>query len=89
MEVERDALRPLPPTAFDYAGRRATRVPLDGYLKFGGCFYRAPEPLVHQHVELRFDRDGVWIAHRGQIVARYLRGVKSVRPLVKDNPVLR
>jgi sulfur-oxidizing protein SoxB len=23
------------------------------------------------------------------VVARYLRGVKSVRPLVKDNPVLR
>jgi transposase len=71
--VERDALRPLPPTAFDYAGRRATRVPLDGYLKLGGCFYRAPEPLVHQRVELRFDRDRVWIAHRGQIDARHIR----------------
>jgi hypothetical protein len=46
---------------------------LDGYLKLGGCFYRAPEPLVHQRVELRFDRDRVWIAHRGQIVARYIR----------------
>jgi transposase len=73
LEVERDALRPLPPTAFDYAGRRATRVPLDGYLKLGGCFYRAPEPLVHQRVELRYDRDRVWIAHRGLTVARYLR----------------
>ena len=42
LEVERDALRPLPPVAFDYAGGAATRVPLDGYLKLGGCFYRAP-----------------------------------------------
>jgi transposase len=73
LEVERDAVRLLPPTAFDYAGRRVTRVPLDGYLKLGGCFYRAPESLVHQRIELRFDRDRVWIAHRGQIVARYLR----------------
>jgi transposase len=73
LEVERDALRSLSPSAFDYAGRRATRVPLDGYLKLGGCFYRAPEPLVHQRVELRFDRDRVWVAHRGQIVARYPR----------------
>ena len=24
------------------AGRRSSRVPLDGYLKLGGCFYRAP-----------------------------------------------
>jgi transposase len=73
LEVEWDALRPLPPVAFDYAGRRATRVPLDGYLKLGGSFYRAPESLVHQRVELRFDRDRVWICHRGQTVARYIR----------------
>ncbi len=51
---------------FDAAGRRPSRVPLDGYLKHAGCFYRAPEALVHQRVELRFDRDRVWIGHRGQ-----------------------
>jgi transposase len=73
LEVEWDSLRALPPTAFDYAGRRPTRVPLDGYLKLGGSFYRAPEALVHQRVELRFDRDRVWIAHRGETVARYVR----------------
>ena len=73
LEVEWDALRPLPPIAFDYAGRRSTRVPLDGYLKLGGNFYRAPESLIHQRVELRFDRDRVWICHRGETVARYLR----------------
>jgi hypothetical protein len=47
--------------------------PLDGYLKLGGNFYRAPLRLVHQRVELRFDRDHVWILDRGQIVARYAR----------------
>jgi transposase len=73
LDVERHALRPLPPIAFDYAARRTTRVPLDGYLKLGGSFYRAPEALVHQRVELRFDRDMVWIADRGQTVARYRR----------------
>jgi transposase len=70
---EREQLRPLPPTAFDFAGARAVRVPLDGYLKLGGNFYRAPLSLVHQRVELRFDRDHVWIADRGQTVARYQR----------------
>jgi len=48
-------------------------VPLDGYLKHAGSFYRAPEALVHQRVELRFDRDTVWIEHRGESVARYAR----------------
>jgi hypothetical protein len=70
---ERAALRPLPPARFDYAYARASRVPLDGYLRFGRSFYRAPEALVHQRVELRADRDTVWIVHRGSEVARYLR----------------
>jgi hypothetical protein len=73
LDVERHALRPLPPVAFDSAGRRSTRVPLDGYLKLAGSFYRAPEVLVHQRVELRFDRDRVWIEHRGHVVAAYPR----------------
>ena len=73
LAVEREALRALPPIAFDAAGRRSSRVPLDGYLKHAGSFYRAPETLVHQRVELRFDRDEVWIEHRGETVARYPR----------------
>jgi len=48
---------------------RPVRVPLDGYLKLGGSFYRAPIGLVHQRVELRFDRDRVWIRHAGTGVA--------------------
>src|SRR4051812_26024042 len=43
---EREQLRPLPPVGFDAAGRRMSRVPTDGYLKFGRCFYRAPEALI-------------------------------------------
>jgi hypothetical protein len=70
---EREQLRALPPVAFDAAGRRGSRVPLDGYLKHAGSFYRAPEALVHQRVELRWDRDRVWIEHRGQRVAAYER----------------
>jgi transposase len=73
LAVERAALRPLPPVDFDAAGRRSSRVPLDGYLKHAGSFYRAPAALVHQRVELRFDRDRVWIEHRGATVARYPR----------------
>lgn len=70
---EREQLRPLPPIAFDAAGRRSSRVPTDGYLKFGRCFYRAPEALIQQRVELRWDRDRVWICHRGHTVASYPR----------------
>jgi hypothetical protein len=66
------------------------RVPLDGYLRCGGCFYRAPERLVHERVELRFDRDQVWIDHRGAEVARYRRSYEQGRwlppPIMRPEP---
>jgi transposase len=90
LAVEREALRPLPPIAFDAAGRRSSRVPLDGYLKHAGSFYRAPEALVHQRVELRFDRDQVWVEHHGQVVARYprsyLAGTWQPAPRLRPEP---
>lgn len=87
---EREQLRPLPPIAFDAAGRRSSRVPLDGYLKFGRCFYRAPEALVQQRVELRWNRDRVWIEHHGHTVSAYDRsyeqGVWLPAPRMRPEP---
>jgi hypothetical protein len=87
---ERAALRPLPPQRFDWCGRRSVRVPADGYVRHGRCFYRAPERLVHERVELRFDRDQVWICHRGCEVARYERsyeqGLWLPPPIMRPEP---
>jgi transposase len=87
---ERAALRPLPPARFEWSGYRSVRVPLDGYLRHGRCFYRAPGQLVHERVELRFDRDQVWISHRGSEVARYARsyeeGVWLPPPVMRPEP---
>jgi len=70
---ERGMLRPLPPEPFDASLSRTVRVPTDGYLRHGACFYRAPVELVHQRVELHASRDRVWICWRGQRVAHYER----------------
>src|SRR3954454_13606896 len=87
---EREQLRPLPPVGFDAAGRRMSRVPTDGYLKFGRCFYRAPEALIQQRVELRWNRDRVWIEHGGHTVAGYPRsyqqGVWLPAPRMRPEP---
>jgi transposase len=87
---ERQALRSLAPLRFDWSGYRSTRVPIDGYLRHGGCFYRVPERLVHERVELRFDRDQVWMVHRGVEVARYPRsyeqGVWLPPPRMRPEP---
>jgi transposase len=74
---ERQVLRPLTPLRFDWSGHRTSRVPLDGYLRHGRNFYRAPERLVHERAELCFDRDQVWIVHHGAEVARYPRSYEQ------------
>lgn len=90
LEVERDEARALPPERFDFAYRRSSRVPLDGYLPFRGSHYRAPASLVHQRVELRADRDWVWITHRGVTVAHYARSYEPgswvPEPLMRPEP---
>jgi transposase len=89
--AERSALRGLPPGRFEPAGERCVRVPIDGYLRHAGCFYRAPVDLVHQRVELRFSRDEVWITARGAEVVRYRRsyepGVWLPAPVMRPAPV--
>lgn len=90
LAAERDAARALPPQRFDFAYRRSSRVPLDGYLRFRGSHYRAPISLVHQRVELRADRDFVWISHRGDTVAHYPRsyepGLWVPEPAMRPEP---
>lgn len=90
LAVEREIARPLPPQSFDYSHRRTSRVPLDGYLPFRGCHYRAPLHLLHQRVELHADRDSVWIAHRGAELARYERSYQQGRwlpePIMRPEP---
>ncbi|MGZ6569419.1 MAG: IS21 family transposase [Solirubrobacteraceae bacterium] len=87
---ERQALRPLPPAPFDFSLNRTVRVPTDAYLRYAGCFYRAPVELVHQRVELHATRDRVWISWRGECVAEYARsyhpGMWLPEPRMRPEP---
>ena len=66
------------------------RVPADGYLRHGGCFYRAPASLVQQRVELRSNRDEVWIRAHGITVVIYRRcyepGTWLPAPVMRPEP---
>lgn len=87
---ERAAVRALPPQPFDFSLCRVVRVPTDGYLRYAGCFYRAPIELVHQRVELHACRDRVWVSWRGQEVASYPRCYRPGRwipePVMRPEP---
>ena len=90
LEEERRALRPLPPERFDWSAARLVRVPADGYLRHGGCFYRAPASLVQQRVELRANRDEVGIRAHGITRASYRRcyqpGTWLPAPIMRPEP---
>jgi transposase len=90
LEEERRALRPLPPERFEWSAARMVRVPVDGYLRHGGCFYRAPTWLLQQRVELHASRDEVWIRAHGTIVACYRRcyqpGTWLPAPVLRPEP---
>ena len=90
LEEEQRALRPLPPERFDWSATRLVRVPVDGYLRHGGCFYRAPASLVQQRVELRANRDEVWIRAHGITRAHYRRcyqpGTWLPAPIMRPEP---
>lgn len=90
LAAERSAARALAPDRFDFAYRRTSRVPVDGYLRFRGSHYRAPTSLVQERVELRADRDWVWITHRGATVAHYARsyqlGSWIPEPVMRPEP---
>ena len=87
---ERLALRTLPPHPFDFSLSRTVRVPTDGYLRHGACFYRAPLELVHQRVDLHASRDEVWISWRGRELVRYPRCYRPGRwipePTMRPEP---
>jgi transposase len=74
---ERQALRMLPYSDFDFSVRRSVRVPLDGYVRYGASFYGAPARLVKGCVDLHASRDEVWISSEGLRVAGYTRSYRA------------
>jgi transposase len=79
LEEERKALRALPHEPFDFSLGRSVRVPPDGYVRYGACFYRVPPTLAEGHVELHASRDEVWLVAEGERVASYARSYKPGR----------
>lgn len=74
---EHRAMRPLPRSEFAFELRRTVRVPTDGYLRHGACFYRVPPEFVGERVELHASRDEVWLTWAGERLVTYPRSYKT------------
>lgn len=74
-EVDRPALRPLPPTRYEFATWRKARVNIDYHLEIRADrhYYSVPYRLVGQTVEMRISAATVEVFHRGRRVASHVR----------------
>jgi transposase len=79
-QVDRPALRELPPTPYEYAVWKRCRVNLDYHVEIEKHFYSVPFRLLREEVEARITTKTVEIFHRGKLVATHLRSPRQYRP---------
>ena len=72
-KIERDALQPLPATAWEFAEWKRARVSIDYHIEVDGFFYSAPHALIHAEVDVRATARMIEIFHRGQRVGLHER----------------
>ena len=68
-QLDKPALRSLPPLAYEYAEWKRCRVNLDYHVEIGKHYYSVPHQLLRQEVEARITVATIEIFHRGKRVA--------------------
>jgi transposase len=79
-QLDRPALRSLPPRPYEYATWKRCRVNLDYHVEIDKHFYSVPFRLLRQEVEARVTAKTVEIFHRGKLVATHLHSLRQNRP---------
>jgi len=79
-QLDRPALRALPPTPYEYAVWKRCRVNLDYHVEIEKHFYSVPFRLLREEVEARITAKTVEIFHRGKLVATHLRSLRRHHP---------
>jgi transposase len=77
--LDRPALKPLPPTPYEYAEWRKARVNIDYHIQVDHHLYSVPHLLVRQEVEVRLTATTVEVLHHGKRVAAHARSAARGR----------
>ena len=77
--LDRPALRPLPPTDYEYAEWKLVRVGLDYHVEIEGFYYSVPHALIRQQVDARITASTVELFHKGQRIAAHQRRYGGAR----------
>ena len=73
LSVDQPALRPLPPTPYEYAEWKKATVHIDYHVEVDHHYYSVPYTLVRQHVDVRLTAQCVECFHKGQRVSSHRR----------------
>jgi len=79
IELDKPALKPLPPTRYEYAEFLKARVNIDYHIEVLGHYYSVPYGLKGQQLDVRLSARMVEALHRGRRVAAHLRDERKGR----------
>jgi transposase len=79
LELEQQALRPLPPQRYEYASWKRAKVFLDYHIEHERRYYSVPYRLIGKSVDVRIPAHTIEVFYRGQAVARHLKTSASRR----------
>ncbi len=72
-QLDRPAMKPLPPERYTYAQWKKARVHIDYHVEIEGHYYSAPYQLVKQELDVRLSAHTVELLYRGKRVASHRR----------------
>lgn len=77
LELDRPALRPLPPTPYEFAEWRTATVNIDYHIDLEKHFYSVPYTLLHKKVDVRLTARMVEILYQGKRVSIHPRTTRK------------
>lgn len=74
--IDRPAMKPLPPTPYEYAEWKPATVNIDYHVEVERHYYSVPHALVRQRIEVRLTAAAVECFHKGQRIAAHIRSYR-------------
>ncbi|MGQ0428763.1 MAG: IS21 family transposase [Gammaproteobacteria bacterium] len=73
IELDRPALRPLPPRRYEFGAWRKAKVHPDYHIEVARAYYSVPYRLIGAQVDVRLSAHAVEIFHGGHLIAAHAR----------------
>jgi len=84
VELDRPALRPLAPRAYEFGHWKKAKVYPDYHVQVGRAYYSVPYRLIGQQLDVRVSAHRVEIFHSGQLVAAHARSTDRGHRSTRD-----